>query len=368
MNRRQLLQLSALAFGGLNLPAWALPAKPPAEVILSAQGKNDFGLGWMDEPGLSAGRIQTGFRGHQVVGIGRNRILMVARRPGRTLAVADLASRELNQSVDCPANRVLAGHACVSPDGRTLFTTEADETDGAGYIGIYRADTLARTGEFSSGGIGPHQLAFMPDGRTLVVANGGLHTRAETGKKVLNLATMKPNLTYLDGQTGAVQEQQYLAEAKAGIRHLAVTATGDVVFATQLQRAAMDNTDVNPLGWLHRRGESPRACSAPVNLWAAMDDYAGSVAVNSRHATAGITSPRGDIACFFRIGDGALAGYHRFHDVCGIASTSDDSAFVLSNSQGLVRVIDAATLKELPERRQTYTGWQWDNHLSVMTL
>lgn len=365
MNRRLFLTFSGAAVVAPLIPAWA-SAPSGKEYWISAQGKKDFGLAWVEKSSGNAIQVYTGFRGHQVIALPGDRVLMVARRPGQQLAVADLASGDLVAQQRCPENRVLVGHACVSPDGKKLFVAEADERDGAGYIGIYRADNLQRISEFSSYGIGPHQLEFMPDRRTMALANGGLHTRAATGKQVLNIDTMESTLVFIDSHSGTLQGVQKLNESKAGMRHLAVSEGGDVVIATQLQRGAMQHNNVVALGAIKRPGEPLQLLQAPQTLWASMKDYAGSVAINSQHQVAGITSPRGNIAAFFSLQRGDLIGYHEFHDVCGITSSANQQNFVLSNSQGQLRVLDAQSLRELPQQRKTIKDCSWDNHLAVL--
>ena len=49
-----------------------------------------------------------------------------------------------------------------------------------------------------SGGIGPHEILRLPGARLLAIANGGIHTRPDTGREKLNLDTMRPNLTLMD--------------------------------------------------------------------------------------------------------------------------------------------------------------------------
>src|SRR5438552_1061500 len=80
-----------------------------------------------------------------------------------------------------------AAHGAFSADGSLLYATENDNLTGSGLIGIYDATAgYRRLGEMSSRGIGPHDLALMPDGMTLAVANGGLRTLPESGREVLN--------------------------------------------------------------------------------------------------------------------------------------------------------------------------------------
>ena len=98
----------------------------------------------------------------------------------------------------------------------------------ASLIGVRDAtDGYKQIGEFRAHGIEPHDIALLPDGRTLVVANGGIRTHPDRGGEELNLASMRPSLVYVDVQTGDLLEEHRLAPAlhQLSIRHLALAAT-----------------------------------------------------------------------------------------------------------------------------------------------
>jgi len=65
-------------------------------------------------------------------------------------------------------------------DGRTLFATETAIETGDGVLGIYDAAAdYRRRGEVPTHGLDPHEVRLMPDGRTLVIANGGILTHPD---------------------------------------------------------------------------------------------------------------------------------------------------------------------------------------------
>ena len=68
-----------------------------------------------------------------------------------------------------------------------------------------------------------------------MVANGGIDTHPESGRTKLNIATMAPNLAYLNA--GEVIEAVTLPQEmhKNSIRHLAVDNQGQVAFGMQWQ-------------------------------------------------------------------------------------------------------------------------------------
>jgi len=71
---------------------------------------------------------------------------------------------------------------------------------------------------------------------------------------------------------------------------------------------------------------------------------------------------------FWHIDSGQLAGYHAFHDVCGLSVSQDQQYFILSNSAGEIRRISALSLQENRQLRQQFDGMHWDNHLFSVAL
>ena len=72
-------------------------------------------------------------------------------------------------------------------------------------------DGYKQIGEFPARGMEPHDVALLSDGRTMVIANGGIRTHPDSGADELNLPDMKPSLVYVDITTGDLLEEQVLA-------------------------------------------------------------------------------------------------------------------------------------------------------------
>jgi hypothetical protein len=376
MGRRALLRaLSAgAAATALPLSVRVLAAAEAQEVLLSAHGDSSdrYGFGWLNSErhDASVGSVASGFRGHGCAQhpTQTHRALMFARRPGTRGLEVDLRTGQAREGFTCGPGRHLFGHGCYSADGNALYTTEAEYNTGRGLVVVRDAQTYRIVAEWDSGGVGPHELALMPDGHTLVIANGGIHTHPASGREPLNLDVMASNLTYLDSRTGAVVDQIHIEESKASIRHLAVGEEGHVAFAIQMQREAANHQQLVALTGVHRRGSDARLFSHPEPVVAQLQDYMGSVVINNRARIAGFASPRGNLAVFWDIDDGSFKGYHRMRDVCGIANSLDQQFFYISNSFGQMRALDARSLREDVTRRIEEPAFRWDNHLSVVGL
>jgi hypothetical protein len=274
-----------------------------------------------------------------------------ARRPGTFALVMDCRDGAVLQTLTAPEGRHFYGHGAFSADGATLFTSENDYEAGEGVIGLWDvSQNYTRIGEFSSGGVGPHDLKLMPDGATLVVANGGIETHPDMGRSKLNIPVMEPNLSYLT-TTGTLLEQVSMPAAlrKNSIRHLAVRPDGLVALAMQWQ----GGPSIQPaLLGLHRQNGVVDLLNASDKAHRAMQGYAGSVAISGDGHFVAITSPRGNQAQVFDIKTGALIVSHKLNDVCGIGPAP--TGFFLTTGTGLVGRFRAE------KRRHPL---QWDNHL-----
>src|SRR4029078_13049595 len=170
-----------------------------------------------------------------------------ARRPGNWFIVVNAATGRLVTTILSAKDRPFYGHGAFTLDGKLLYATENNIATGKGLLGIYDAsDGYRRLGEIASRGIGPHDIAFLPDGETLVIANGGLRTSPETGREILNKDDMKPNVALIDWRDDANVAALYLdPKLRAlSIRHRAIAGDRTIAFGCQYQG---DPNDLPPL-------------------------------------------------------------------------------------------------------------------------
>lgn len=369
MKRRQFIQ--GLAITGMGIPLFSMMvnAKPQSRFI-SAQGakEGEFGiaLGQSEQP---INTLSTSFRGHSVLQHEKkpDTVLMFARRPGYQVVEVNYENISIKTAFDVTQGYNLQGHGSFTTDGQYLFTTENDNETGQGFVSVRDGNNYQLLDQFSTQGIGPHELKVLPDGKTLVVANGGILTRPETGRQKHNLTDMDSNLSYIDLNSGKVIDQFKVDEDKSSIRHLDITNDGSVVFAMQNQRDAMSHSRTVSLAGVHHPNAAIELLKEPEAIFHKMNDYMGSIAISHKSRIAGFTSPKGNLAAFWHIDSGELINYHRFHDVCGIAVDKQSDEFLLSNSTGQVRFLEHKTLVEARSKRQHFEGVKWDNHLLSVT-
>ncbi len=302
--------------------SWADIGAP--DLVAATRRGESFTILGLDKSGEIAFDHPLPARGHAgAVHPTRAQIVAFARRPGTFALVIDGASGQIRARLTAPPGRHFYGHGVFSPDGSRMYTTENAFDDGDGRIGIWDADNgYQRLGEISSGGIGPHEIVRLPGSDVLAVANGGIRTHPATGREKLNLPTMAPNLSYIDGETGTLLDQ-VLPPAQLRLnstRHLAVSDDGHVAIAMQWQG---DPAEGVPLLAFHRQGEAElRLAEADEPSLVAMKGYSGSVAFNRAGDHAAITSPRGGRVMAWPVDGGDPETWQRM-DVCGLTSAPD---------------------------------------------
>ncbi len=297
--------------------------------------------------------------------------IMFARRPGNFALIFDPRNRRQPQLITSRSDRHFYGHGCYDPKGKLLYTTENNIADGTGRIVVRDAtEGYQWIGEFPAFGTGPHDMALLPDGKTLVIAMGGIETHPDFPDKPLNLPEMRPSLTYVDMETGDLLEQVSLGSDlhTLSIRHLDVGTDGTVVFGCQHygSRLAMP-----PLVGFHKLGGKAQMVSVPEKLNRSMRNYVGSVSLDRAGDRAAVTSPRGGVALYFDVASRRLIGNRRLKQVSGVAKTRDPHAFAHSTTGGDLNWITPGrpegSKRRQPERsKRRFENVMWDNHLSAL--
>ncbi len=280
--------------------------------------------------------------------------VLFARRPGRFALVLNLATRTLTHTILAAEGRHFYGHGFFSADGHLLYATENAYDEEKGVLGVYDvAAGYRRIGELSTGGIGPHEAIPMADGRTLAVANGGILTHPDFGRRELNIATMTPSLAYVDAETGDLIERVKLPADKhqLSIRHIGVDRFGAVWFGCQYLGPAGDAT---PLVGRHTPGGEARLAPAPDAVVNGLHRYIGAVAVNRSGTRVAATSPRGGALVVFAAKTGDFVKRVPLADTCGLAPGYADD-FLFSNGLGALKASSGGLIR--------HEGYAFDNHM-----
>ena len=300
-----------------------------------------------------------GFAAHPLTG----QVVVFARRPGQWALVLDPATGAELGRLSTPEGRHFYGHGAFSPDGALLYTSENRFDDGQGIIGVWDvARQWRRIREWSSHGVGPHEIRVLGAGARLAVANGGIRTHPDTGRAKLNLDAMASSLAVLDTADGRLVRSTSLDERlhRLSIRHLDIDRDLRIVVAMQHEGSRRDRV---PLVAFDRDAELVPEY-APDEFSRRMRQYAGSVAFDTSGRYVAITHPHNGIVSLWTSRAARCSALIELADTCGVAPGSDPGVFIATGAGGRVARIDAQEGSSTVLARSD--GSHWDNHLMAL--
>lgn len=296
-----------------------------------------------------------------------NRYIVPARRPGNTLTMIDTDLGEILTSVSSAPDRHFYGHCSFTEDGKHLLTTENDFFKGKGIISIRDAETLKTIDEIDSFGIGPHDIALMPGGETAVVANGGILTHPDSGRRKLNIDEMTASLAYIDLTSFKLLGQYFLDDPKLSIRHIDVNSSGDVGIACQHQARYVSEAKDNALIGIHKnKALAPQLFALPSEITSKLNRYTADFCFAVHSNTAAITSPRGNLVVIVDTQTLLLKQTHTINEPSAVSLSRDRRYFVISTALGEIHFINAEFGTHIKALTITIPGLSWDNHMSVV--
>jgi hypothetical protein len=354
--------LAALLGGAMALrrgPAQAAETAPGPALIAAAR------IDGVDGGALISGESVHGFalpaRAHAVVRLARGKIALIGRRPGRFSAIVDGEGDEPLRIFAPIENHRFAGHAAISPDGKTLITSEIDAQTGAGALVLRAAlDGAPRT--VWPMGIEPHDLLFAQDGARLVVALGGIAQNADVKGPPLNAGAIESAIVELDPSNGAVLIRHVLPPSlkSLSLRHMALAPGGETVaFGMQDQ----ERSALRPVTGVLRVGRGLDLLPLPDGEdVGALRFYIGSVAVDPSGRYLAATSPKGGMVGLWSLAEGRWLGGFACADVCGLAADDVPGRFWATSGFGDVLHL-AASSAGLAAQARWVTPAAFDNHL-----
>ncbi len=373
--RRLFLQAAAATMAGLAAPGLASPGPATSSARAAAplgrfigarvEGERAFATGF-DSDGAAAFDIALPARGHGFAQRpGRpHEIVAFARRPGSFLIVADRRDGRVLHEIAAVDNRRFCGHGAFDRSGRLLYATELEYDTGDGILGIHDAtDGYARVGELRSGGLDPHDIRLLPDGETLVVANGGLLTDPDAPGIKLNVHEMESSLVYLRARDG-----ERLATARLpaemfqlSLRHLAIAPDSTVAVVMQYEGPS---NDLVPLVALHRPGAGLQTAALPNRVLGRLRNYCGSAAFDRAGRILATTSPVGGVTVLWDTVQDRCLGHVEIADGCAIAPADAAGSFVVTSGRGGGFLVDAGTgtVSRRPVASRSLDSGRWDNH------
>ncbi|MEM9330615.1 MAG: DUF1513 domain-containing protein [Pseudomonadota bacterium] len=360
LDRRSFLLSAGAAFTSvLSKPSHA--ALVTSETVFASAIRSEdgsYGLLLFGEYGDEITRLSLPTRGHDIAfSADGHKGVVFARRPGNFALVFDVTNKKAPLAIATPPNRHFYGHGVFSKDGKLLYASENDFENAVGVIGIYDAtDSFKRIGEFSSYGIGPHEILLHPQENILIVANGGIETHPDFGRAKLNIPQMQSSLTFIDLESGALIERHGLPNAyqKLSIRHMDVSQTGKIVFGCQYEGS---KTNTPPLIGSVEMGEQLTLWNTPKKELRAFANYVGSVALNLHTKQAAITLPKGNKVAIYSMDTKSLVHVVQKPQSFGISN--DKNGFLYTTATGIAGSV-------LSQKKQQYSGIAFDNHVNTV--
>ncbi|MGV8856550.1 MAG: DUF1513 domain-containing protein [Devosia sp.] len=356
--RRAFLQAAGAGFAASLLPRQALALERTELVFASAVQTRSGGYGavLLGEAGELIASITLPDRGHDVtISQQAGRGVVFARQPGTFAVVFDPAGQAAPLTLTSAPGRHFFGHGVFSPDGRLLYATESDYDAAQGVVGIYDAtDGYRRIGEFPTHGTGPHEMLLMPDGVTLVIANGGIETHPDYGRAELNIDTMDPSVVFIDRRDGQLVGQLRLEAGlhQLSIRHMAIDGRGRVWFGCQFKGAPSQSPQL--VGYASMDGVI-ELIELPPDTLGALRNYVGSVAASADGKAIAVSSPEGNLLLAIDVEARRPKLVQTLRSGCGLAA--DGAGFVASSGLGEMIGIGGA------ERTPQAFDFQFDNHM-----
>jgi len=369
LTRRELLRWSGLLSGAATLGGLVLwQRQPGAEgpLLLSARNDTDghhYAVGYHLN-GRKAFATRVPERCHAIAPHPFLPVaLFVGRRPSTESYLVHLQSGELLQTLHSEPDRHFYGHAVFHHSGEWLYATENDTTDpGRGVLGIYHLDglQLRHHDEVPTHGIGPHELAWMPDGDTLAVCNGGIRTEAES-RVEMNLHAMEPSLVLMQ-RDGQLISKEMLAQEKNSIRHMDVASDGTIVTGQQSMGELYESA---PLLAIKRPGEAYRPFPLDESQRQMMQQYTASIAIHSELRLLAMTAPRGNRFFVWELDSGKTVVDAPMQDCAGVSAVQE--GFVVTSGQGSCRGYDCSQ-QGVPVQvsHLNLPAGLWDNHAGLL--
>ena len=222
----------------------------------------------------------------------------------------------------------------------------------------FEGERLVHSGEISTHGIGPHQVSWMPDGETLVVANGGIRTEAES-RVEMNLDAMAPSLVLMQ-RDGTLLSKETLAQQMNSVRHMGIASDGTIVTGQQFMGAAHESSELLAI---KRPGQPFVAFPVDEHQLQAMGHYTASVAVHSELRLVALTAPRGNRFFIWDLDSGEVQLDAPLPDCAGVGAVAD--GFVVTSGQGRCRFYDCRKAPLMAQPLELPAGL-WDNHLHLV--
>ncbi len=307
-------------------------------------------------------------RGHGFSISPQGHIAAIARRPADFCLILDRSGNKLTE-FSAHDGRHFYGHGVFDSNGDYLYLTENDFAQARGVIGIYEVrNNYQRIGEFDSYGVGPHMVQLDNTGSQLIVANGGIETHPNTGRKKLNLTTMQPSMVFIDLRSGDLVRKTQLSPQyhKNSIRHFSIATDNTIYIGLQNEggdKSAALLAKLSPTSSMIEKMTLTEPEARKLN------NYVGDICLDQSQQFLVASSPYGNTLLIKSLANNQYSQIE-VADVCAISSTTVDGQFAVSGGDGMIYLLQVSfaetMLTNLIEMANFAGEQHWDNHILVI--
>lgn len=158
---------------------------------------------------------------------GEEHIVMGVSKFGTHLSVVDFKNSKIIKSINPKGNRKFYGHTCWAPDGNYFYSTQVDSLTGATFLVLYDKKNLKSVNEYQFSKGGAHDLAFLPDSKTLAITTSGIIFSNYKNKRI-GTRVDHSKLIFFDSEKGSVVDEKTLSDQSQFFGHLKIGSNGRV--------------------------------------------------------------------------------------------------------------------------------------------
>jgi hypothetical protein len=300
MKRRQFLIFSALGIGALAAGEWARRALDEGpSYLVYGELSNFVRLSIEDGSRLV---VPSPAYGHSFTQVPWDKSLIVGvEKSGANLCAVSFDQGKTVNAIKAPDGRFFYGHICWNKDGSRFYSTQVDTKSGRGFLVAYDGRNFTVENEFEITAGGTHDLAWMPDGKTLAITTSGVYHRIDVQNRApaSGERVNKSALVFFDTAEKRVVKTWELADESMIVGHLAVEPSGRVFVISTL--FADFKGEKTPSGSLYEASltEPLREWTVPAPVRARMKNELLTVAADYRRNVVMVTNPQGKLLLEF---------------------------------------------------------------------
>lgn len=241
--------------------------------------------------------IECGIRAHSFLQLpGFHRILAIEKWRKRAVVV-DFSRKKIEKTLVAKENRHFYGHACLSLDKTTIYTIQVDHKTGISFLVRLDSQSLEIEQEYPLILGGAHELAFLPDGKTLAIAATGWRPIYESVPLDFSRVDFS-RVLFFDIEKNRIIQEKILKDSFLSFAHLKVTASGRVILISDIMHSFWSR---KLHGRIYDTSLNDEIFTWPIDDKLALRGELLSLEINERSGLVAVTNPIGSKTIIFSL-------------------------------------------------------------------